>query len=104
MIIGRRELKYSYAFAFFLLDGTREKDLFENSLEMLERHIESLSQLTEGKEDDTTNDEPNEGIAESSVMPERVNESGDLSQNSYRNRCINLTRSVRIFIINQASN
>eukprot|EP00594_Rhizosolenia_setigera_P014635 CAMPEP_0178956058 /NCGR_PEP_ID=MMETSP0789-20121207/9993_1 /TAXON_ID=3005 /ORGANISM="Rhizosolenia setigera, Strain CCMP 1694" /LENGTH=542 /DNA_ID=CAMNT_0020637845 /DNA_START=103 /DNA_END=1731 /DNA_ORIENTATION=- len=43
----RRVLKYTYAFAFYLVDGKGKKDKFEHHQEMLERFTEDLSELSE---------------------------------------------------------
>lgn len=43
----RRVLKYTYVLGHFLKDGTAEKELYEHHQEMLEKHTERLSELTE---------------------------------------------------------
>lgn len=48
------------------MDGNPQKALFEDSLEVLERHIEALSQLTEGKEGEKGGEKKRRGVAKSS--------------------------------------
>ena len=62
VIEGRKALKYAYAFIYFLSDSSPEKALFENSLEVLEQHIEALSQLTEGEGKDHKEAETGAGV------------------------------------------
>jgi len=45
----RRILKYTYVLGHYLKDNTTEKELYEHHQEMLEKHTERLSELTESE-------------------------------------------------------
>mmetsp|Transcript_1951 Transcript_1951/g.3722 ORF Transcript_1951/g.3722 Transcript_1951/m.3722 type:complete len:319 (+) Transcript_1951:881-1837(+) len=85
IIAGRKGLKDAYAFLYFLVDGSPQKELLENSLELIERHVESLSHLIE-----TSRQSPI--VADEKTVTDEKIASAEVLD---RDRCLNLTSAIK---------
>lgn len=58
----RRVLSYTYVLGYYLLDGTREKELYEYQQSLLETNTESLAELVQALSKDQTVQEASEEL------------------------------------------
>lgn len=58
----RRVLAFTYVLGYYLLDGTREKDLYEHQQSLLESNTDALAELVEALSKDQGVDRASEEL------------------------------------------